>query len=331
MRWCVLVLLCACLCSCRENPEEGGSGFIVTSYNVENLFDAESDGSEYPEYVPSESWTDETVKARLSLLGDTLLSKELRKSHLFVLQEVENENLVRRLVESRLGSHGYGYYGFAKKKGDAVGIAFISRLKPDWMRVHEVAEGRPLLELAFHGGSLVVVALHAKSRLGGEAETEEARLEAARMVKAIRADNPSALVVVTGDFNEDPDASASSTGQTALVLSDLGTAGLWDKRGSLVLTGRKAFHDPLWYCPWLDMQTAPDGRGSCAWGGVWHRYDSALLSQEAFDGSGWEFSSFSVYRDSRLVGSDGLPLSWDRKTLSGASDHLPVTLSLYSL
>ena len=329
MKWLTILTLMLLCFSCREDPA-GGAVFRVTSYNVQNLFDAGLDGTEYPEYREDSGWNERLFLARIDRLGSLLSCDPLKESSVIFLQEVENLGVVRTLVERKLASHGLGCYTFAKRKGDAVGIGMISRSRPDWVRCHSVEGTRPVLEAAFDGGALILLGFHARSRLDG-AESEETRIALSRVISRIGEDYPEALVIALGDFNEDPTEGYSSTEQTALVPSGLGQSALWAERGSLVVSGKRTIGPGLWYSPWMDQTLVRDKPGSYVWSGAWHQYDQILASWRLFDGKGWEFSSFCVYGKSPVVSGDGVPLAWDRKLLTGYSDHLPVSMELYSL
>lgn len=317
------------LASCR-NEDDGKAAFRVTTYNVQNLFDASLDGTEYQEYLPGSGWSDAMYLARVDRLGSLLLSAPLSSTSVFFLQEVENLGVVETLVKRKLASHGLGCYAFAKREGDAVGIGMVSRSRPDWVRCHSVEGSRPVLEAAFDEGRLVLLGCHARSRLDGQ-ESEATRVALARVISRVCDEYPSSLVLALGDFNEDPTEGYRSAAQTALVPSGLGRTALWSRQGSLVVSGSRHIGPGLWYNPWMDDSVVRDMPGSYVYAGSWHQYDQILGSWRLFDGQGWEFSSFSVQGESPLVASDGSPLAWDRKLLTGYSDHLPVSMELYEL
>lgn len=320
----MLFLVVSLLCSCREK-EEAPSTFRVTAYNVQNLFDATLDGTEYTEYQPSSSWTEEAYLQRIDQLGSVLLSGILASSSVLFLEEVENLGVVETLVKRKLASHGLGCYAFAKREGDAIGIAMVSRAKPDWVRSHGVEGSRPVLEAAFDGGKVILLGCHAKSRIDGG---EEERIALSRAISRIAEEHPSSLVIALGDFNENPTEGYASEVQTAMVPVGLSQTALWSSLGSVVVSGSRHIGPSVWYNPWMDTTLVRQKPGSYVYEGSWCQYDQILGSWRLFDGEGWEFSSFAVYGK---TDSDGTPLAWDRKLLSGVSDHLAVSMELYSL
>ncbi len=58
------------LCLTCTVLEPSGESFTLLFYNVENLFDAVVDGTEYVEFTPAEGWT--TKKAEDRLAGDRI-------------------------------------------------------------------------------------------------------------------------------------------------------------------------------------------------------------------------------------------------------------------
>lgn len=324
MRYFFLLGFLALLCCCRQADDGRGDELTITTYNVENLCDGAVQGGEYAEYLPSGGWTDEAYRARLARIRDVL--KEL-DSAVYLLEEVEHPGVVEDLAEGALRKAGYRWVAQVKNEGEATGVALLSRIRPDWVRGHRVEGCRPLLEASFFGGSLFVIALHAKSRIGGE-DTERRRIDLVRLAKEVAAGHEGALVVLAGDFNEEPDAWRASDRQTAFVGLGTGPSALWSRDGSLVVSGmREEQGRGVWYNPWLDPAER-EGRGSCAYDGAWKRYDQILASSEAFDGREWEYAGFRVAYLPSLLAASGFPLSWDRKAQSGVSDHLPVTMVL---
>jgi hypothetical protein len=327
MRHFILLLVIPFLFSCKGNVE--ADGFVICSYNVQNMMDATLDGTEYEEYRPSEFWTEEMYRTRLQRLGRFLSSSRMRQCDLFVLEEIENERVLSDLVRLYLARWGYGYYAAVKGEGSAIAVGIISRKEPSVVRSHGVIGGRPVLEAVFpsEAGEVVVLALHARSRI--DDDSEETRLECMRTVRAVKADHPDALVLACGDFNEDPDACLASSGQTAFVLAHHPSAPLFNERGSLVVCGeRELVSKDIWYDPFLDDTLSFSAPGTYWYDGSWHRYDHIIGGERLFDGAGWEFLDFSVCAAFELLQTDGRPYAWDKKLLSGYSDHLPVILKL---
>lgn len=95
--------------------------FCIATYNVENLFDAKKDGTEYKEFIPSKyGWSEEEAENKLK---NTLMVLKDLESDIIALQEVENEALMERLKNEL----GFTYHAFGKNENAAVGLGIISK------------------------------------------------------------------------------------------------------------------------------------------------------------------------------------------------------------
>lgn len=316
-----IILLILLLSGCSLSPQGERDTLSVASYNVQNLFDTEVSGTEYPEYTASGGWSGEAYRIRVERVERVL---RFLDSDICILQEVESEKVVRDLVSGRLCRNGWRWWAQVKEPGMAAGIGVISRIEPSAVRVHRVSGSRPVLELDF--GSLVVLGVHACSKRSGG---DELRVEAARVIRAVAAEHPDSLVVAIGDFNENPTEGRTARKQTMTVEPGFSMSACWILDGSVPVTGeRSLLGRQMWYDPFLDPERRARWSGTCCWNSRWYRYDRALLTGGAFDLSGWDFSSFEVSPAGFLLDGGGMPLAWDRRLLSGYSDHLPVVLTL---
>jgi len=326
--WTIILLCITLLCGCQSDIVDDPKTFRVVSYNVQNLFDAHLDGSEYPEYQDSKRWSERTYRMRLDTLARTLSDSRLGYPDVVVLQEVEGERVVVDLLQGHLCRRGYCWYATAKEEGGAISIAIISRHPLVEAAVHSHSGGRPALEASVNteGGTITIFALHAKSQIGEAEETEAKRL--ALMQALTGAARGDANVLLCGDFNENPDAVwQSGSNQTALVDSTHPQRDAYERAGSLVISGSQRGLLPSWYyCPYLDLNNAL--LGSYVYGGVWQQYDQILAGHRLFDGIGWEYDDFEVCTLPSLIGGDGKPKAWNVNLLDGVSDHLPVLMTL---
>lgn len=305
--------------------------FSIVSYNVQNLMDAVADGTEYDEYKPENGWTDTAYKARLRRLSEVLRTPDIRDADVLVFQEIEHAGVMEDLMRRHLSRYGWIYYAVVKDPTSPIGIGIASRVRPDSVFAHHGVSGRPVLEAVYSVGGerIVLYGVHGKSQKGEN--TEAARIDMVKTVASAATEWPDALVLVCGDFNEDPDCCLETRNQTALVLLDLPDTSLFVERGSLPVTGeRRRVSGPIWYCPYLDGDLQCYGQGSYVYRSEWHQYDQFLGQASLFDKKGWEFLDFSVISQPECLNADGTPQAWDRNLLSGYSDHLPVRCRLIS-
>ena len=284
-----LILIAVLLVSCSGCEEQERSGFTVSSWNVQNLFDSVNDGTEYSEYKHQNGWSDSAYRARLKAAVSVLNEDGVRNSDVIVLNEVENENVVLDLMT--LLDSSFLWYAVASEDGGAISLAVISRLPINDARIHSIEGARPVIETHFELSStdVFVFAVHAKSNLGEEDENVALRRLLGQALSNLtdlrKLDYPDALIIIAGDFNEEP----------------------WD--GNVI----ENFNS--WRCFWEDVERGT--MGSYFYDGNWLCYDNILLSSDMIE-------NWGVVTDGIATDRDGLPNRWDRNTLSGVSDHLPV-------
>lgn len=284
-----LILIAVLLVSCSGCEEQERSGFTVSSWNVQNLFDSVNDGTEYSEYKHQNGWSDSAYRARLKAAVSVLNEDGVKNSDVIVLNEVENENVVLDLMT--LLDPSFLWYAVASEDGGAISLAVISRLPIKDARIHSIEGARPVIETHFEVSStdVFVFAVHAKSNLGEEDENIALRRLLGQALSNLtdlrKLDYPDALIIIAGDFNEEP----------------------WD--GNVI----ENFNS--WRCFWEDVERGT--MGSYFYDGNWLCFDNILLSSDMIE-------NWGVVTDGIATDRDGLPNRWDRNTLSGVSDHLPV-------
>ncbi len=302
------------------------------SYNVENLFDDQDDGTEYREYDPgSGTWNTALYHAKLKGISEVISAVGRGGPDICLLQEVENKRAVTDLHEGYLNVLKYRYVITAPSSGTATTVAALSRFRPDLVLVHRIhtLDGLPqrtILELQFtiRGDPLVVLNMHWKSKSGGAEATEPYRLAAsaflAERVAYLRNLHPDWPILVAGDLNERENEyeSISEEYQTALMLE-----GESEAVGSLYLTDSQAdsgVRDSrvVFYSPWLSSSYP----GSYAYQGTWERIDHFLYLPAI--GGGFVLEDFRVINDELLLNAGGYPNRWDTARAGGFSDHLPI-------
>ncbi|MDC7231873.1 MAG: hypothetical protein PQJ58_01480, partial [Spirochaetales bacterium] len=199
------------LLSCLMPDKPEAESLTLLSWNVQNLFDSVSDGTEYPEYDPERSdWNEQKMRIRLENIQTLLLALDGGLPDLLLLQEVENTNILEILNEEYLD----GYYQFCdawKDTSSAVGCGIMTRVMPDLVHVHFPGDYRgmplrPLAEIHFSlpSGDLAVFNNHWKSRGGGQMATEEGRLLSAsllcRRIRELREEGVE-NILIAGDLN----------------------------------------------------------------------------------------------------------------------------------
>lgn len=339
-----VLLFCTLLASCTGCSlgviGTNGKELSILSYNVQNLFDDVSNGTEYREFDPSTgAWGTEVFHIKMQHIAEVLRSVRPGGADVVVLVEVENENALAALNDTYL--KGLGYSVFAGESGrTAVTVGLLSRLPVREVRAHHLDspradQMRDILEahLDYGSESVVLFANHWKSKLGGAQETESDRILAAsfltRRILALKEEEPAACVVLAGDLNEcwNEYDQVDRAYRTALLPAEMHAAG---PVRSLFVSGEGeraeiSAERVVLYSPWGG---AEPGAGSYYYHGGWETIDNLLLGPGFFDGVKLEYGGFAVVRPGFLLSDAGYPLSWNTERESGYSDHLPILLTL---
>ena len=330
----------------RAAPES--KEFTVMVWNVQNLFDGEENGYEYAEFREEAGWTQEKYRARIVAISQAIgLTADIAAiPDLIGLVEVENGGVLDDLCKGSLSKHEYRWTAFANLPGSALGIGILSRFPLKDARAHSITAGketapRPVLEVRVEprGKPLVFLLCHWKSKLGND--TEALRRASARVIQRrlceLKKTEPETPVIVMGDLNENYDEFYRELQYSALLPDDPDAVGLAEQsflgRDFLVLSAKKPPRSlyveniPALYSPWEEELES----GSYYYKGNWETIDHFLLSEGAFNDSGWEYSGFRVLNEEPFANSKGTPNIYAIKSGKGLSDHLPLLLFLRDL
>jgi len=306
----------------------------IATYNVENLFDATFQGTEYKEYIPGKhNWNKRMVEIKLNHTAEVICDLD---ADILGLQEIENNQIFQRLI-NKLDAVGckYRYNAITEKKGAPIQVALLSRYpikKQHDIQVSYSPKVRNILEseVDVKGHKLTLFVNHWKSKAYKGYESKRikyAKALQARIMKLAR----SREYIILGDFNSDYNA--------YLTLDDK----LNDTHG------RTAFNDVLQtkvddvLVDEEDIQNAKQGVHYSLWnelaiGDRWsHKFyakksslDQIVLPRKMFDGKGIDYvnNSFKVFKADYLFTKRGYINRWRYKNAKhmakGYSDHLPV-------
>ncbi len=315
----VPVLLAGCVIGgCDSRVEK----LTVMSWNVENLFDGDVDGNEYPEYDPARSdWGYADYHARLTVLSGIITSIE---PDILLLQEIEGGDVLRDLCERT----SLRYYAVSDDSRSAIQTGILSRFPVREVTTHRPYDGsRSMLKAAIDVGGERVALLNAhwRSRRDGAAESEPYRLRASVLANLVISDelaaHPGTLLILGGDLNTSVQDAPAAPAAIGLAADALPT-------GRLTVTGDPSqVTGPVLY----DFRQGEDDPcGSYWYDGAWYAFDHLLCSEGAYDGRGLEFEYAGVYMKDALADPAGHPLRYDRYRKRGISDHFPVVMRLSS-
>jgi len=308
--------------------------FKVATYNVENLFDAVHNGTEYEAYLPGRhGWSYRMMQKKIDHTAEVICDLD---ADIVGLQEIENERVFTALRErlSRVGC-GYRYGTITHKRGAPIQVALLSRfpiLKSRELQVSYAPRVRNILEVEVEAKevplTLFVNHWKSKSRKGYEskriayAKTLRKRLEKMPKQKEY---------IILGDLNSNYDAHLTlperlddTYGKRALnhILHTTEEKDLLDE--DAVRNAGSLIHYDLWQeLPFRD-------RWSHKFYGRKSTLDHILLPASMFDGKGIDYvnDSFGVFKRAYLFTQKGYINSWQIKggkhTGKGYSDHLPL-------
>lgn len=347
----------------------GGCAFVVSdsrevtvlSWNIENLFDAVDQGSEYAEFTSEGGWTERDYRRRKQRIAQAVHALRPRPDILLFL-EIENELVLDALMDKYVVDINAPYRAFTKGPGAAIGIGIASRYPITEVRTHLARSGffpplRPVLEVHMDiaGEPLVLFGNHWKSKRGGAPATEPLRRASAALLAArlqrLYEDDPDGYILVAGDFNERPREYelTERSYPTALMYADelqplvelLESGGgddlprwvteQWVEAPDFILLSadeEEARHHEEWFNGPVLVNTwdSSDASGSFYFINRWERIDSIFASPAFFEDSGFSFEGFSVPCVPDGCDSQGRPISWEDDPY-GVSDHLPLLFS----
>ncbi len=308
--------------------------FKVATYNVENLFDATYQGSEYKEYIPGRhNWNKRMVEIKLNHTAEVICDLD---ADILGLQEVENSTIFEAL-QKRLKHVGcrYRYGAITHKRGAPIQVALLSRFPIAHQRELEVSSS-PLVrnileaEVNIKGNLLTLFVNHWKSK--GRKGVESKRIRYAKILqRRINVLPRYKEYIILGDLNSDYNAHLTlnqklndTKGKTALTDILHTAIGHTLVQENQMLEGAKGIH----YDTWQELPF--EQRWSHKFYGNKSSLDHILLPSNMFDGKGVDYvnDSFKVFKAPYLFTKRGYINSWKYKhgkhMAKGYSDHLPV-------
>lgn len=356
-----LIVISCSRCSGPENNET--EAVTIMTYNVENLFDGVDNGTEYRDYDPGEDkWSVEQFHAKMLAIAEVIGTALPNGPDIVALQEIENEHVLETLRTEGLKNLGYRFSAVVEAPGAAVNTGLLSRFPLAGVRSHtlhvpdsERLRGILEVEIDVSGSTLYIFNSHWKSKAGGAEETEPLRIAAAELAERRIAEilqeheaagKAAADIVLCGDLNENHNEAERVNGayDVALLAADSPAGGgaaldpaAWPDIPGLLVTGSPPAAEngaaarpgtPVLYSPWFEEEFSDGSKGSYLYRNSWETIDHFLLSAGLFDEAGFSYAGFSVLCREFMVSDEGRPLRWNRKYLSGYSDHLPLLLKL---
>ncbi|PHM16935.1 MAG: endonuclease [Sulfuricurvum sp. PD_MW2] len=319
----------------------GGVEVKIASYNVENLFDMQREGTEYEEYIPNGEWgwNEEMYRTKLSHTAQVIAGI---RADIIALQEIESETALKDL-KAQINRQGfyYPYYAFAKTRNSAVNVALLSRYPIQSALKHPVnysGNYRDILEakIKINGTALRVFVNHWKSKSGPESERI---LCAKRLLTRLKELSSDESYILVGDFNSHFEE--YKTFLKSRKLNDTeGITGInhilrtidEEENPNTYLSLQKN-NDAL-YNLWYELR--PEKRWSHEFRGKGEGLDNIIIPHTLADNHGIEYvkGSFNRY-DPDYLFYKGKVYRWQQSRRypkqhlgEGYSDHLPIFATL---
>jgi predicted extracellular nuclease len=335
-------LLLAASCE-KQQPSaatDPNPSFRVMFYNTENLFDAVDDPAiNDEEFLPGsqKKWTEIRYEEKLDHVAKVI--RDLGKDTLPILVglcEVENRKTVDDLI-GKTSLKGTDYKVVHKESPDSRGIdvallyrsRYFQLLDSHFIKIEYPADPEfKTRDILYARGILVskdtlhVFVNHWPSRSSGEIRTRPLRVFVAEQVKqrvdSILQRNPTAQIVITGDFNDEPmDLSVISGLKALLTYNNPERSGLYD------LTNQ--------------LKNGTPG-GSYKYKGTWSTLDHMVVSGSLLDTTRQLYSrpsdlhvfheDYLLEADKENLGNRPLRTYMGSYYQGGYSDHLPVYLDI---
>ncbi len=323
----ILILLTILLTGCK-NEAKPLNELRMISYNLQNFFDAEDDGDEYDEFREfSKLWNQNKYAARVEQLFELLKTPPFSTSSIIFFEEIENEQILKTLLDKGLAKRGFLYYGCVNS-GTPLSIGFISKVKPMAITSNATDTSRAVLgfETFINNEQVFVYVLHAKSQLGDEEESRWERKKLATLLKFLIQDREGANIIILGDFNEQFSYDADL--EYGYVPIGLYTKEEIDDSLSVAITGdERKLENGVLYSPYLDKSLPLNGEGTYYYKGEWSMLDNVILSPPLKDDKGLSFKRFYIVKNEELL-DKGVPYRYDMEKGKGYSDHLPIAVDI---
>lgn len=309
----------------------GSREYLFCFWNVENFFDDHRDGRTGPGDKEYDGWYadhPEMLQLKLAKLTEALLRMNSgRGPDILAIAEVESvraAQLLQGALNAKLADPSLHYTSVLMKEvtqGRHIAPAILTRLPvvKDRTRSHgnrmRIIEGHIVVD----GHELIVMASHWTSRLkeGNEKGRKEYADKLYGAANAIYHANPSADILICGDFNDTP--------SDASVVENLHAT------GDVQAVRAGGTHVQL-----LDLMANKDA--NAGYGTHFYRhwliFDHIVVSPGMLDGAGWSCEPGSVAAFNSLAKpGDAKQRPWrfggeKEKGQRGYSDHFPVTVKL---
>ena len=324
-----------CFSGCAQKAND--HAVTIAFYNCENFFDTiHNPAKEDEEFTPAGKYhyTQKIYGQKVHNIATVIQSMDGADGPALIgMAEVENNTVINDLIsQPEIARRAYKYEWFDGPDPRGINVALL--YNPKYFRV---LKAEPLhVDLSGTGGKMItrdvlhvqgilngdtvhVFVNHWPSRRGGEEESEEKRIRAAKVNKdaitAVLKNNPDAKIIIMGDLNDNPTDNS--------ITNMLGAKG---EPGEVSQNGL--------YDPWIKIYKK--GEGTEEYRGEWNLFDQLIISGSFLQNKNHKlhFEKVAIFKPDFIIdhykGHEGQPhrsfvgTHW----INGYSDHFPVILYL---
>jgi predicted extracellular nuclease len=321
-----------------KTPERGD--LRVMFYNVENLFDIYNDSlTNDSEFLPDgkKHWNFNKYNKKLNNIYKTIVAVGTWEAPGIVgLCEIENRKVLEDLIEKTpLSKVGYKIIHKDSPDGRGIDVALLYRenkfspISYDAIEINFPEENsRKTRDILYVKGKihkkeiLHIFVNHWPSRWGGQLKSEPKRMFVASVLKhtidSIFAEDAEANIIITGDFNDDPDNKS--------LLKIL------EAKSNLDTIQEKQLYNLFYHYKESHAQ------GTLKYKGFWNYFDQFIVSGNLLEESKTNCSKtdakifspdYLLETDNQYSGIKPNRTYFGSKYHDGYSDHLPVYLDLW--
>ncbi|MBL7919235.1 MAG: hypothetical protein JNJ40_02910 [Bacteroidia bacterium] len=326
------------VCSLNAQKLDKDKKYFISAigfWNVENLYDTLNDQwKNDEEFTPSGKnvWNGARYRIKIDHLADVIsqMATDVTPDGLAILGlcEIENKSVVEDLVNSpRLKKRNYKVEHIEGPDARGVDPSFI--YNPTYFKLTKSVsyhvtlvtdsayKTRDILVVSgsFLGEPLSVLVNHWPSRRGGELKSRPNRNGAAKVARhisdSITTSDPTAKVILLGDFNDDP---------TSVSIKEI-----VNTCGEIKKCEGEKYYNPM-------EKLYNEGTGSIAWQDSWNLFDQAIMNKNFLPKNyeSWQYYAVRIFNKSFLKFDYGNNKNYPFTTYhigtytGGYSDHFPV-------
>ena len=312
----------------------------IAFWNVENFFDTlNTNGKNDEEFSPASKkhWNSERYQTKVLHLAQVIGDMNNNSGpDILGMAETETKEVVNDLVNSTIKNLKYDVIRIQSPDERHISTAMIYKTDKfkllnvigDTVHLEDNHPTRLILHVTLltkNNDTLNVFVNHWPSRLGGEDKSEGNRISAAKTLRTAVDDllkvNPSANIVIMGDFNDEPD---NVSIKQALNAEEF----ICDSANNSY-----SLHNLAW-------EKKRSGEGTLKYNNQWDLLDQIIVSTADIKQKHQSFhylcGSFTIFKPVYMVettekyAGNPLPTYGGNKYLAGYSDHFPVVAKFLS-